>query len=40
VYVLWGDSRNSLTEPINALDPISGQTHPQEDVFFQAVKPR
>jgi len=23
---------------VNALDPISGQTHPQEDVFFQKVK--
>jgi hypothetical protein len=30
--------RNTLTEPTNALDPISGQTHPQEDVFFQKVK--
>jgi hypothetical protein len=38
VYVLWGDSRNTLTEPTNKLDPISGQTHPQEDVFFQRLK--
>jgi hypothetical protein len=38
VYVGWGDTRNLITEPINALDPISGQTHPQEDVFFQKVK--
>jgi hypothetical protein len=38
VYVGWGDTRNTVTEPVNALDPISGQTHPQEDVFFQAVK--
>ena len=38
VYVGWGDARNLITEPINALDPISGQTHPKEDVFFQQVK--
>jgi hypothetical protein len=38
VYVLWGDTRNTITQPINALDPISGLTHPQEDVFFQIVK--
>jgi len=36
--VAWGDNRNLLTEPVNALDPISGQTHPEEDVFFQKVK--
>jgi hypothetical protein len=38
VYVLWGDTRNTIMQPINRLDPISGQTHPQEDVFFQIVK--
>jgi hypothetical protein len=38
VYVGWGDMRNLITEPLNPLDPISGQTHPQEDVFFQKVK--
>jgi hypothetical protein len=38
VYVVWGDLRNSVTEPVNALDPLSGQTHSQADVFFQAVK--
>jgi hypothetical protein len=38
VYVSWGDTRNQITQPVNALDPISGQTHPQEDVFFQKVK--
>jgi hypothetical protein len=38
VYVGWGDTRNQITQPVNALDPISGQTHPQEDVFFQKVK--
>jgi hypothetical protein len=38
VFVGWGDMRNLITEPVNALDPISGQTHSQEDVFFQKVK--
>ena len=38
VYVGWGDMRNVITEPVNALNPISGQTHTQEDVFFQKVK--
>jgi len=38
VYALWGDCRNNVTEPVNSLDPISGQTHSQQDVFFQAVK--
>ena len=38
VYAGWGDTRNLVTEPVNVLDPISGQTHPQEDVFFQKVK--
>jgi hypothetical protein len=38
VYAAWGDTRNQITEPVNALDPISGQTHSEEDVFFQKVK--
>jgi hypothetical protein len=38
VYVSWGDARNLITEPVNSLDPISGQTHPKQDVFFQKVK--
>jgi hypothetical protein len=38
VYASWGDMRNLITEPVNRLNPISGQTHPQEDVFFQKVK--
>jgi hypothetical protein len=38
VYAGWGDFRNLITEPVNVLDPISGQTHPEEDVFFQKVK--
>ncbi len=37
-YALWGDGRNTVTEPVKPLDPISGQTHAQEDVFFQKVK--
>ncbi len=38
VYVLWGDTRNTIMQPVNPLDPISGLKHPQEDVFFQIVK--
>jgi hypothetical protein len=38
VYAGWGDMRNLITEPLNARDPISGQVHTQEDVFFQKVK--
>ncbi len=38
VYALWGDARNTVTEPVNPLSPISGQTHTQQDVFFQEVK--
>ena len=28
VYVGWGDDRNQLTEPVNALNPISGRHTP------------
>jgi hypothetical protein len=38
VYALWGDARNTVTHPVNALDPLSGVTHSQEDVQFQQVK--
>jgi hypothetical protein len=38
VYAGWGDMRNLMTEPVNALSPISGQTHSQEDVMVQKVK--
>jgi hypothetical protein len=31
-----GGGRNQMTEPINALDPISDR-HSQIDVFFQKV---
>ncbi len=36
-HVLWGDTHNTVTEPVNALDPVSGQTHSQEDVVYQKV---
>jgi hypothetical protein len=39
VYVLWGDCRNSVTEPFNPFIPyLSNLTHSQQDVFFQIVK--
>jgi hypothetical protein len=38
VHVLWGDLRNTVTHPVNALDPLSGQTHSQQDVVYQTVK--
>jgi hypothetical protein len=39
VYVLWGDCRNSVTEPPNPFIPfLSNLTHSQQDVFFQEVK--
>jgi len=38
VSVLWGDARNNVTEPVNPLDPLSGQTHSQQNVMFQKVK--
>jgi len=37
VYALWGDSRNLITEPDDPFAVIKG-THPQEDVFFQALR--
>lgn len=41
VYLLWGDCRNSVTEPFNPFVPfLSNLTHSQEDVFFQIVKRR
>ena len=38
-YAAWGDDRRSIHEPENKFDPLSGKTHPQEDVFFQVVTP-
>jgi hypothetical protein len=37
-YALWGDARHSVQHPVNALDPLSGVTHSQQDVMFQKVK--
>ena len=37
-YLLWGDLRNSMTEPVNVFNPLSGVTHSQQDVFFQEVR--
>src|SRR5262249_29698367 len=36
-YVLWSDSRHLVTEPHSRFDPLSGQTHPQQDIFIQAL---
>ena len=38
VFAVWGDGRNMVTHPVNALDPLSGQTHPQQDVLIQKLK--
>ena len=38
VHTVWGDTRNTVAEPVNPLNPLSGQTHAQTDVFFQKVK--
>ncbi|WP_437679746.1 sialidase family protein [Sorangium sp. So ce131] len=40
VYAAWGDLRNPITEPVHPADPISGETHSQADVFFQAFRAR
>jgi hypothetical protein len=37
VFVLWGDARNTVVEPVNPLSPLSGVTHSQQDVFIQKV---
>jgi hypothetical protein len=38
VYALWGDARQNVVEPVNPLSPLSGVTHPQQNVVFQKVK--
>jgi hypothetical protein len=38
VHALWGDARNLVTHPVNALDPLSGVTHSQTDVVYQKIK--
>jgi hypothetical protein len=40
IYVLWTDGRNTVTHPPNLFDPLTGVKHPQQDVFFQAVRVR
>ena len=40
IYVLWSDGRDTVTHPPNLFDPLTGITHPQQDVFFQAVRVR
>ncbi|AUX40972.1 uncharacterized protein SOCE26_023740 [Sorangium cellulosum] len=40
VYAAWGDLRNLITEPVHPASPISGDTHSQADVFFQAFRAR
>ncbi len=38
IHTLFGSGHNSLTEPVNSLNPISGQTHSQMNVVYQKVK--
>lgn len=38
VHTLFGAGRNTMTQPVNPLDPLSGQAHTQTDVFYQKVK--
>lgn len=34
VHAAWGDTRNTIRQPDSAFDPIAGQIHPKEDVFY------
>jgi BNR repeat-like domain len=38
VHTLFGSAHNTITEPVNALDPLSGQKHTKMDVLYQKVK--
>jgi hypothetical protein len=38
VHTLFGSGANPITQPVNPLDPLSGQKHAQMDVFYQKVK--
>lgn len=38
VHTLFGAGHNSITQPVNPLDPLSGKAHSQMDVFYQKVK--
>ncbi len=34
LHAVWGDSRDTIRQPDNALDPIAGQLHSKENVYF------
>jgi len=34
VHAVWGDSSATIQQPVDPLDPISGQTHAKENVHF------
>ena len=36
VHSVWGDSRETLVQPLDPLDPISGQPHARENVYYSA----
>ena len=38
IHTLFGSGHSSFTEPVNSLNPISGQTHSQMNVVYQKVK--
>ncbi len=38
VHTLFGSAHNTITEPVNPLDPLSGQKHTKMDVVYQKVK--
>jgi len=38
IHTLFGSGHNTITEPVNALDPLSGQKHTKMDVLYQKVK--
>jgi hypothetical protein len=35
LHSVWGDSRESLTQPVSPLDPLSGQVHTRENVYYR-----
>ncbi len=38
IHTLFGSAHNTITEPVNPLDPLSGQKHSKMDVVYQKVK--
>lgn len=40
VHSVWGDSGETLVQPLNPLDPISGQPHARENVYYSATPVR